>query len=158
MNRAEHERVRELIGLWMSCQDKLAAIKEIALAGPTQEQKMMEFHGDFPQLSNIKPEILISKVDKMSRFYISRDEMRANVMLCAYPDKLRRILTAYEQKKNKHNSFTGKPFTHGDIAYILKLRVERYHKIKDYLGELLLEVDSGASTVDGLKIALKSIA
>lgn len=158
MNRAEHERVRELIGLWMSCQDKLAAIKEIALAGPTQEQKMMEFHGDFPQLSNIKPEILIGKVDKMSRFHITREEMRANVMLCAYSDKMRAILTGYEQKRNKHNPYTQKPFTHADIAFALRLRLESYHRIRDYLSDLLFKCDSGEIRPDEIKAAMRQIA
>lgn len=141
MNKAERDRVRELIGLWMTYQDKQAALYEISASGPTQEQKMIEFHGDFPQMSNVKPEILVGKVDKMARFYITDDESRANTLLSIFPDKFRRILTGYEQKKNKHNSYTGKPYTHEDIAFGLRLKIERYKVIKEHLEKVLLVAD-----------------
>lgn len=141
MKPRDKQRVRELIGLWISYQDKLTHIREIAESGPTQGQKMIELKGEFPQITKAKPEILVSKVDKMRKYVFSEDERYANAMISKFPDKQRRILTGYEEKRNQHNSITGKPWTHEDIAFVLKLRFDRYQKLRLKLMEILIEAD-----------------
>lgn len=142
MKRSELQRVDEIIGLWISYTEKSTAIDEIAASGPTVETKLIEFLGDFPQLSDVKPDVLSAKVDKIRKFYISNEERRASVMISAFPDKFRRILTEYNLRKGRNNAVTNAKWTHSDIAMLLKLRVERYKVLREHLFSLLLEIDN----------------
>ena len=104
--------------------------------------------GDLPQMSNIKHDVLAGKVEKQRKFTISKDERRAATIIDSFPIKLQRILTAYEEKRNKHNPYTGKVWTHDDIAACLRLRRERYKKIRVHLFELVIEVDASEDIED----------
>ena len=141
MKRSELQRVDEIIGLWISFTEKMTAIDEIAASGPTVETKLIEFLGDFPQLSDVKPDVISAKVDKIRKFYISKEERRASVLISAFPDKLRRVITEYHLRKGRNNSATNTKWTHNDVARLLGFRPERYKAIRDYLLELLLQVD-----------------
>lgn len=147
MKRSELQRVDEIIGLWISFIEKSKCIDEITRSGPTVETKLIEFLGDFPQLSDVKPDVLSAKVDKIRKFYISNEEIRANVMISAFPDKFRRILTEYHLRKGRNNSATNTKWTHNDVASVLGFRPEKYKAIRDYLLELLLKVD-GARDIE----------
>ena len=131
MNRADAERAKQIINLWMAYQDKVETIKRIALEGPTVEGKLIEFKGDFPQLSNVKPDVLASKVDRQRRIKIYADERRANAMISAFSDRERDILTAYEQKRNKTNPISKRLYTHEDIAIKLGMDKERYMILRE---------------------------
>lgn len=156
MTPQDKARVREIVGLWMVYQDKETALREIALAGPTIESKMMDFRGDFPQMSNVKPEILINKVHKQRKFHITDQERRANIIISAFPDEYRRILTAYEEKRKKHNRITQKPWTHKDIATVLKLELDRYKAIRMVLMKIVVGADK-AQDIDSSRVAIHNM-
>lgn len=148
MNRAEHERVERLIELWLSYHDKAGHQTRIALSGPTQEQKMMEFHGDFPQPSNVKPDILASKAEQMRRYDYTKDEIRAHVLIGSINARFRDILIKFHEKRRKHNPETQKPWTHADVARLLNLKLDRYHTLRNAVKEALIDADnSQAKTV-----------
>lgn len=151
MNRVDKDRINELITLWMTYHDKQTKQDEIAVSGPTQESKMMEYKGDFPQLSNVKPEILVGKVDKMRRIPVSKEEVRAAIIIDAFPDRLRNIMTGYEQRKNQYNPVTQKPWTHDDIALVLKVSRDSYKRVRLICREFLLEMDRTQDVVSKSK-------
>lgn len=160
MKRSELQRVDEIIGLWISFTEKSKSIDDIARSGPTVETKLIEFLGDFPQLSDIKPDVLSAKVDKIRKFYISKEERRADILISAFPDKFRRVLTEYYLRKGKNNPATNTKWTHNDVALLLKLKPERYKLIRAYLLQLLIEVDKSSfldASIASLNKSLKAI-
>lgn len=138
MKRTDIKLANEILELYVSCSDKMTAQEEIALSGPTQETKMIEFLGDFPQLSNVKPDILSVKVDKMRKFYISRDEHIAYRAVKSLPKQARPYAVGYTLVKNKHNSITKKPHTHADVAKALGKPLDAYEQVRENALKLLI--------------------
>ena len=141
MKRADAERAKQIINDWISYQEKAEAIERIAMEGPTVEGKLIEFKGDFPQLSNIKPDVLASKVDRQRRIFITTDERRASLMISVFSDRERSIMTGYEQKRNQYNPVSKKLFTHDDIALKLGMKKERYTALREHYAQVLVDAD-----------------
>lgn len=146
MKRADIRKANDILDLYMACVEKMRAQEDIAVSGPTQETKMMEFHGDFPQLSNIKPDIISSKVDKIRRIYITTEERIAYrcVMDIPYSKRCsdRLLVLAHRYNMNRHNPETQKPFTHADCAKALGLQLEEYEADRnELLDELIKRFD-----------------
>lgn len=146
MNRLDRKLVNEAQDLCWMFLHKMRAQTEIATSGPTHEGKMYECKGVFPQLSNVKPEILISKAEKM-RFFDFLPEEQAAVMawkdaIRAYPKAIRgkgsAILLLYRGLHNKENPDTKRRYTHADCAKEVKLNEVEYHTQLELLMRLLL--------------------
>ena len=147
MNRAEQKIVHEALDLIWSFIYSVAAQDDIARSGPTQESKMMEFMGDFPQLSNFKPEILIGKAEKMRRFDPLPEELTAIRALRVVLRDVHRsrqlmalnVLLMYRGARNRTNPDTRQRYTHADIAKGLVIKKESYDQALEGLsGRLLL--------------------
>lgn len=139
MNRNQERRANEVLDLYIACHEKRLMQDEIAKSGPTQESKMLEYHGDFPQLSNIKPDILSVKVEKMRRYYISAEEALAYRVIMAIPHDLRLFITLHRHFKNQHNPVTKKPFTHSDCAEIAGKSIAKYNRAREVLMPYIAE-------------------
>lgn len=133
MKRSDIRKANDILDLYMSCAEKIRAQDDIAVSGPTQETKMMEFHGDFPQMSNVKPDILSGKVDKIRKIYITEEEHTAYRCVMALPMDLRLFVTMYRYARNTHNPDTQKPFTHADCAKALGHSMEKYEHAREVL-------------------------
>lgn len=154
MKRHELQRIDEILGLWISYNEKQKSIHGIINSGPTVGGKWLEFKGDFPQLSGFKPDALSGKAEKMRKIYISDEEKRAFIIVSAFPDKLRRILTEYSLRKGSNNALTNRLWTHNDVAGLLGLRVGRYNSIRGYLLQLVLFVDR----MDSIELSANTLA
>lgn len=149
MKRADIRQANEILDLYLSCKEKMRAQMDIAVSGPTQETKMLEFQGDFPQLSNVKPDILSVKVEKMRKFYIHRDELNAYQSVMALPKQARPFVTHYAELKHKHNEATKKPYTHKDIARALGRSDGSYERVREHTIMLLIMYFNAKSTKYG---------
>lgn len=138
IKRADIRQANEIIDLYLSCKDKMRAQMEIATSSPTQETKMIEFLGDFPQLSNVKPDILSIKVEKMRKFYIHADEFAAYKSVMALPKQARPFVTHYAELKHKYNEATKRPYTHKDIARALGRSDGNYERVRGHTITLLI--------------------
>lgn len=142
MKRYELQRIDEILGLWISYKEKQKEIHGIINSGPTVGGKWLEFKGDFPQLSDFKPDALSGKAERMRKVYITDEEKRAHTLVEAFPNKLRNILTKHREKRGKNCPLTNTKWTHENIAFCLKIRFERYEVVRAYLCKLLLDVDA----------------
>lgn len=146
MNRAEQKIVHEALDLIWSFIYNMAAQDDIAKQGPTQESKMMEFMGDFPQLSNIKPEILIGKAEKMRMFDALPEQIAAmkawRDVVMGYPMSWQliasQVLLLYRGTRFRTNRKTRQRFTHADIAEEIGITKESYDVALEGLNWALL--------------------
>lgn len=146
MKRRDKDLVNECIDLYWSFLSLSQTHNEIAKRGPTQESKMMEFHGDFPQLSNIKPEILVSKVDLMAIFEIQPEHREAakalqlalRQFLPVHRSKVAGAVLLYRRVQKLNNPKTRQLYTHKDCAKELGMSEGCYKVLRDRgLEELL---------------------
>ena len=146
MKRAEQKIVHEALDLIWSFIYNTDAQEDIAKQGSTQEGKMVEFMGDFPQLSNIKPEILISKAEKMRIFDALPEQIAAmkawRDVVRGYHPKVRglasEVLLVYREARKLVNDKTRQRYTHLDVATALKMDEATYHMQRERLMENLL--------------------
>lgn len=146
MKRAEQKIVHEALDLIWSFIYNMDAQEEIAKQGSTQEGKMVEFMGDFPQLSNIKPEILLSKVEKMRRFDILPEERIAIQALRMAVSGFHRsqqamaaqVLLLYRGVRHRTNPDTRQRYTHADIAKQVGITKDSYDLALEGLNGALL--------------------
>lgn len=142
MKHSEVRRLAEIFDEWLSFEEKDEEINSICRSGATQEAKMVEYAGDFPQLSIVKPDVLSIKVERARRIVITKEERRSATIINALPIRLRCILTEHHKRKNRNNPETNNNWTHNDVAYLLNMKPERYKAIREHLATLVLEVDA----------------
>lgn len=148
MKHSDKRLLNECIDLYWDYLQLKEIHKEIARQGATQESKMLEFHGDFPQLSNIKPDILASKADTMRFFQILPEHEKANEamtkVLRGYPIKARELLCSsiviYRRLQKQTNPKTRQLYTHRDCARGLGLTWDKYLLLRDKGQEGLLRM------------------
>lgn len=146
MKHADKRLLNECIDLYWDYIQLKEIHSEIAKQGATQESKMLEFCGDFPQLSNIKPDILSSKADTLRYFQIMPEHEKANEamqkLLSAFPARMREILCSstiiYRRLQKQNNPQTRQLYTHRDCAKGLGLKFEKYRLFRDKGQEGLL--------------------
>ena len=137
MKHSERKLAIEAQNLCWSFLHKMQEQTNIAASGPTVETKMLEFRGDFPQLSNFKPEILISKAERMRYFDPLPEELAAvrawQAVLEGYPPLIARkaseVLLLYRGCCNRENPATKKRYTHSDCAKELGLTKNVYDSL-----------------------------
>ena len=146
MKHADRKLVAEAQDLIWSFLSKMQTQAEIASSGPTQEGKMLEFKGDFPQLSNIKPEILISKAERMRIFDPMPEELIAAKAWAGVVDGLSsdwafiisQLLLLYRALRLQENKATKRKYTHKDCARQIGISEALYLEQYDRVLELLL--------------------
>ena len=146
MKHSDRKLVSEAQDLIYSFLGKMDAQNEIARSGPTQESKMLEYHGDFPQLSNIKPEILISKAEKMRMFDPMPEEILALKAWARVVEGLSsdwafivsQLLLLYRGLRHQENKATKRKYTHKDCARQIGISEALYSEQYDCVLELML--------------------
>ena len=146
MRHADKRLLNQCIDLYWEYLSLKEIQSEIAKSGPTQESKMMEFMGDFPQLSNIKPETLGRKADLMKLFDVQKEHEAARDsierVLRVFPLKMREEVCSsmliYRRLQRQTNPKTRQLYTHKDCAKELGLRFQKYLVFRDKGHEALL--------------------
>jgi hypothetical protein len=139
MKHSDKRLLNQCIDLYWEYLSLKEIQSEIAKSGPTQESKMLEFMGDFPQLSNIKPETLGRKADLMKLFEVQKEHEAARDsierVLRDYPLKAREKLCSsimiYRRLQKQVNPKTRQLYTHKDCAKGLGLSFDTYILLRD---------------------------
>ena len=145
MKHSERKLAIEAQNLCWSFLHKMQEQTNIATSGPTVETKMLEFRGDFPQLSNFKPEILISKAERMRYFDPLPEELAAmrawQAVVEGFPPLIAKtaseLILLYRGLCHRENPATKKRYTHADCAKHLKLGQSVYDEQLEALMMLL---------------------
>lgn len=138
MNRAQHQRIEEIVYLWLIYVDKNDKIDSITNSGLGVLEKFTKAQSSG---GGFKPDSLSGKVDKERKIVIWPEEKQARDTLMSIPIHARPYLTEWPQIKNKKNPATKKRFTLEECAGRLGVTLERFKTVRDMAGRLLLLID-----------------
>ena len=132
MNRADAERAKQIINLWISYKDKKERDDSIAFEGSLDEGVG----------SSTTPNPTLAKAERLEgQEEITAEEKKAFALVEAYPYKLQLILTKYEVKRNATHSGTNRNWTHLNVAFSLQMKIERYTVLREHLINVLVTSD-----------------
>lgn len=148
MKRKDSAIVIEITAIYWDFLHLLDEQNEIARQGPTQESKMIEFRGDFPQLSIIKPDVVSRKAAMMAGIIIFDEHLAAAKMVrevlrafpAKYRDKAAGAMLLHQELQRRNNPKTRQKYNHRDCAMLLGLSVPGYKALREKAFNALLKV------------------
>lgn len=120
----------DLINLIIRYLEKSLSINETCRSGATQESKFFEFRGDFPQLSQFKPDPTSLKAARIIGVVLMKEEKLAFEAFRQLPIRAQEIVILHPLACRKHNPSTGSPYNHFDCAQLLGISFSAYLDIR----------------------------
>jgi len=142
LTRAQNERVGVLIEQGLTYEAKTEEMDRIINGGPSMLDKLRTFRGEMPQSSQIKPDAISGKADRLKSCRITDDERKARKLLKMLTPREREVLCYWPAVRRKHNHDTQKQWVFGDVAVKLNLSVSQLLQQRDLAAFRLLELDA----------------
>jgi hypothetical protein len=142
LTRAQNERVGVLIELWFSYELKVDRMGQIINGGPSMLDKFRTFRGEMPESSQVKPDAISGKADRLRSCHITDDERKARGLLRKLSAAERNVLCYWPAVRRQHNPTTQKQWTLGDVAAELALSMPQLLQQRDLAAFHLLELDA----------------
>jgi hypothetical protein len=134
LNRAQAERVEQIVNLWLSYIVKVDGMNRIIKGSP--QDRGVRSSG------SAKPDVISGKAGCLRRFQITTDEWPAVSLMKRLTARERELLYYWPAVRRQHNGRTQKQWTLVDVAAEFKLMVSEYRQQRDLAAFHLLELDA----------------